>query len=200
MLGHTQTSWDNYSGNERQPASEDKDWSELTDSEKAAALVLGYDQGMWDGLEKAPQPPTADMAWSELMDRERAAAATLGYNQITWDNESGSEQQPPVEDKDWADLTVEELKAATILGYDYKSWDGPHPATFYKFWPDLTSCGKHSPIPYLSPVYPTCEDARCHRSNIAIIEHMSAPAQLQKAQANQILSINGTQSSGINIV
>ena len=200
VLGHTQISWDNDSGRERQPASEDRDWSQLTDRQMAAALVLGYNQGMWDGLITAPQPDTANMGWSELMQMERAAAAALGYNQRSWDNESGSERQPSIENKDWGDLTGDEQRAATILGYDYRSWDGPQPDSVYKSWSDLTSCGKLSPIPYLSSIYPTCEDNRFHRSNSVIIEHMPAQLQRQKAQIKQMLLTNGTQSSGISII
>ena len=127
VLGHTQTSWDNDSGRERQPASEDKDWFQLTDRERAAALRLGFNRGMWDGLATGPQPATADMAWSELRDRERAAAAALGYSQRTWDNESGFERQPSTENKSWDELTSNEQTAAGVLGYNRRSWDGPQP-------------------------------------------------------------------------
>ena len=146
VLGHTQTSWDNDSGRERQPASEDKDWSQLTDRERAAALRLGFNRGMWDGLATGPQPATADMAWSELRDRERAAAAALGYSQRTWDNESGFERQPSTENKSWDELTGNEQTAAGVLGYNRRSWDGPQPDSVYKSWSELTSCGEYSPI------------------------------------------------------
>ena len=41
-LGFTQASWDNLSGEENQPSSWKKYWAELTDKEKAAAVVLEY--------------------------------------------------------------------------------------------------------------------------------------------------------------
>ena len=37
MLGYTQVSWDNLSGQEQQPWSSIKSWASLTDNEKAAA-------------------------------------------------------------------------------------------------------------------------------------------------------------------
>ena len=40
LLGYTQASWDNESGNEQPPATADKAWAELTGTQKAAAAVL----------------------------------------------------------------------------------------------------------------------------------------------------------------
>ena len=65
MLGYTQKNWDN--PKEKQPASAEKYWAELTDSERAAAAVLGYTGKIWDndsGTEK--QPASADKYWIEL--------------------------------------------------------------------------------------------------------------------------------------
>ena len=65
-LGYTQRSWDNVSGRERQPASENKAWFQLTPRERQAATILGYNQRLWDQSETAPQPASGDKAWSEL--------------------------------------------------------------------------------------------------------------------------------------
>ena len=60
VLGYTQVSWDNESGEEPQPASYDKFWTELTDEERAAAVSLGYTQAIWD------QPAAGNKYWAEL--------------------------------------------------------------------------------------------------------------------------------------
>ena len=67
MLGYTQVSWDNESGEEKQPASADKYWANLTDSEKAAARVLGYTEKAWDDESGSEaQPASAIKHWDEL--------------------------------------------------------------------------------------------------------------------------------------
>ena len=63
-MGFTQASWDNESGNEEQPSSADKGWDELTEREKAAAVVLGYTSDMWDT--GTPQPASTEKGWAEL--------------------------------------------------------------------------------------------------------------------------------------
>ena len=65
MLGFTQASWDNLSGEEPQPESMIKMWEELTGNEKAAAMVLGYTELTWDdesGYETQPEKRT----WAEM--------------------------------------------------------------------------------------------------------------------------------------
>ena len=57
-------SWDNDSGQETQPASDDKAWAELTANERAAAAVLGYTATSWET--GAPQPASENKLWSEL--------------------------------------------------------------------------------------------------------------------------------------
>ena len=67
MLGFTQVSWDNLSGKEAQPASENKYWAELNDAEKAAAKVLGYNEKIWDNKSGSePQPSSAANSWAQL--------------------------------------------------------------------------------------------------------------------------------------
>ena len=102
MLGYTQVSWDNLSGNEPQPASADKYWGELSSEEREAAAVLGYSQISWDD----PWPAAGDKYFAQLTAAEQAAAQELGYDARSWDNESGLEPQPALLDKQWAELTA----------------------------------------------------------------------------------------------
>ena len=67
VLGYTQVSWENLSGNEPQPSSHKKSWSELRHSERVAAVVLGYTGKAWDNESGSEtQPASADKQWSEL--------------------------------------------------------------------------------------------------------------------------------------
>ena len=67
VLGYTQVSWENLSGNEPQPSSHKKSWSELRHSERVAAVLLGYTGKVWDNESGSePQPASADKPWSEL--------------------------------------------------------------------------------------------------------------------------------------
>ena len=65
VLGYTQVTWDNLSGEEQQPWSSIKTWASLTDDEKAAAAALGYTQITWDSKTE-PQPASAAKSWAEL--------------------------------------------------------------------------------------------------------------------------------------
>ena len=65
MLGYTQVSWDN-PGKEKQPDSANNYWAELTDQERAAAVVLGYTEEIWDKGGKKDQPASAKKYWAEL--------------------------------------------------------------------------------------------------------------------------------------
>jgi hypothetical protein len=44
VLGYTEKMWDY----DKPAPSEDKDWEELTEEEKAAAKLLGYNEKKWD--------------------------------------------------------------------------------------------------------------------------------------------------------
>ena len=67
VLGYTQVSWDNLSGEEKQPVSSDKYWTGLTQHQQAAAIVLGYTKTTWDNMSGSePQPTSAYKGWSEL--------------------------------------------------------------------------------------------------------------------------------------
>ena len=67
VLGYTQIAWENLSGKETQPSSENKTFAELTHGERVAAVNLGYTGKTWDdesGKEK--QPASEDKFWAEL--------------------------------------------------------------------------------------------------------------------------------------
>ena len=67
VLGYTQVSWENLSGNEPQPSSHKKSWSELRHSERVAAVLLGYTGKVWDNESGSePQPASAKKQWSQL--------------------------------------------------------------------------------------------------------------------------------------
>ena len=67
MLGFTKTSWDDVSGKEKQPSSEDKAWYQLTHSERMAAVRLGYREKSWDNESGKQKKPYSDSKhWSEL--------------------------------------------------------------------------------------------------------------------------------------
>ena len=67
MFGFNQVTWDNDSGQEPQPPSFNNYWNELTENEKAAAVLLGFTQRSWDnhsGLEL--QPASLRKTWAGL--------------------------------------------------------------------------------------------------------------------------------------
>ena len=67
MLGYTEVSWDNLSGEEVQPWSSLKSWAVLTENEKAAAVLLGYTEKSWDNDSGSEaQPASYNKFWSEL--------------------------------------------------------------------------------------------------------------------------------------
>ena len=60
LLGYTQASWDNASGDETQPASASKKWADLNTTERLAATVLGYTEQTWSTISESKTP------WSAL--------------------------------------------------------------------------------------------------------------------------------------
>ena len=74
-----------------QPAVKDKCWSDLTADQRAAAVVLEYDESNWDDGSDAEEPPAVEsMAWCELSKVQRDAARVLGYDEHLWDETSQS--------------------------------------------------------------------------------------------------------------
>ena len=130
------------SGNEAEPASADKLWSELSKKEKEAVLVLGYSQLAWDN----PWPAAGDKYFAQLTAAEKAAAQELGYDATSWDNESGNEPQPAAGNKGWSEFSNKERAAASKLGYTEFTWDNAPPAmpaSESKSFKDLlTTCGE----------------------------------------------------------
>ena len=145
MLGFTSVTWDNLSGTEQQPATIDKAWIDLTDDEKAAAMILGFTRLVWD----TPVPAAAEKYWASLSEFERAAAEALGFTELSWDNKSGKEIQPPSTRKSWSEMTGKELAALLFLGFDQSNWDnwltGGLPESLSKPWNQLSSCGEDHP-------------------------------------------------------
>ena len=64
LLGYTQVSWDNKSGNEAQPASASKKWTDLTSQERFAATVLGYTQQTWITISQTKTLWSALTVWT----------------------------------------------------------------------------------------------------------------------------------------
>ena len=67
VLGYTQVTLDNLSGNEQQPWSSIKYWASLTSEEEKAAKLLGYNEQTWDdksGIEI--KPDSHYKFWDEL--------------------------------------------------------------------------------------------------------------------------------------
>ena len=62
------------------------DWKDLPSEPKAAAVLLGFDEGLWAASKK---PESCSVDWIKLTAEQQAAAKTIGYDKVTWDaNES----------------------------------------------------------------------------------------------------------------
>lgn len=95
----------------------------LTEEEKKAAAVLGFNRKKWD-MDSSTGSETGgkgydDMDWSDLPQNVKKAAQTMGYTESMWNND----QDCPLEDKKWRELTSEQKNAAKILGYNRRLWD-----------------------------------------------------------------------------
>jgi len=144
-LGYDLESWD-YGRN--LPPAQDKYWSQLNQTEKAAAADMGYDGGSWDGDKGSEAPPSGGKNWAllrtcgpalECID-QRAAATALGYNKSSWNNNT---TQPLADDKVWSELNKDEKAAAADLGYSRESWDWDNvtaPPAEGKSWFYLKKC------------------------------------------------------------
>lgn len=125
LLGYTQKNWDNDSKQEPRPAAAFRFWAELAkcgedpveattatplacNSERAAAVTLGYTQASWDNLSgKERQPWSASKYWYELSDKEQAAAGVFGYTEKTWEGMPDGKHVVSSDqaDKHWSELT-----------------------------------------------------------------------------------------------
>lgn len=97
----------------------EKDWEDLDEDERSAALLLGYVDAQWPCTEREwPE-------WDDLEEELQEAAGVLGLDEDSW---------PPKQDvfrKDWGDLDADQQAAAKQLGYT----DGTWPACS-RSWPD----------------------------------------------------------------
>jgi len=134
VLGYTLSIW-NKGGS---IPIENKNWNDLTTSQRNAASTLGYTKEKWDtesgsssstNTSKSPKPlkesekvavvSYIDYRFLQLPDRERKAAEILGYSRLIWDN-GGS---IPLESKKWDFLATTEQRAAVVLGYTKQKWN-----------------------------------------------------------------------------
>ena len=66
-----------------------KDWGQLSDAERTAALSLGMSYGSWD-LDDGSDKALEDVGWSEMSRQQRRWAQELGYSLATWEADSSS--------------------------------------------------------------------------------------------------------------
>jgi len=120
LLGYTQASWDDVK--QAQPASSKKQWVQLTASQKAAYIVLGYTEKNWSTITKSKTKWSSHVvSTGTTIPMTRAkAAALLGYTQASWDNVK--QTQPASSKKQWAQLSTTERSAAMALGYTEQTW------------------------------------------------------------------------------
>jgi hypothetical protein len=59
-------------------------WSYLTDGERDAAIVLGWNDDIWN---RGLCPLRGMTLWHKLDNEERQSAEILGYNQTTWNTD-----------------------------------------------------------------------------------------------------------------
>ena len=64
------------------PASDNKDWEELTSAEQDAARTLGFTASSWDGDEDGPYD---NYDFNELPSAQQEAVRTLGWTPGSWD-------------------------------------------------------------------------------------------------------------------
>jgi uncharacterized membrane protein SirB2 len=102
VIGYTQQTWDidftmssdsssSSAGNDTAVDSnyyEDYDWNELPPDVMEAAVILGWDQSLWDNSGTAWSD---SKYWSELPPEAQEAAAVFGYDEASW-NAGGDAQ------------------------------------------------------------------------------------------------------------
>lgn len=126
-LGYTKKKWDNG----KKPAAEKKKWPELSDSEREAARLMGYeerwkkdDKKLEEGIAENPglimKTVTFDnnASWDGLPPIIQTSARTLGYSQKIWDK-GGS---PETDNKPWSELSQKERDAAHTMGFTESNW------------------------------------------------------------------------------
>mmetsp|Transcript_2065 Transcript_2065/g.5447 ORF Transcript_2065/g.5447 Transcript_2065/m.5447 type:complete len:85 (+) Transcript_2065:136-390(+) len=73
-------------------------WRDLPDDKKAAGVLLGYTEELWDGDKETEI--TKDNDWDDLNDEQKKAAETIGYNQETWDRDDDSSSSSSSSDEE----------------------------------------------------------------------------------------------------
>lgn len=87
----------------------DKAWAQMSQSEAAAAAVLGYDELTWDQGEVSE---VCLKHWVTLQPHEIRAAEELGYTRGEWDAELPEPAAVPVEISPHISVSPEAVKAA----------------------------------------------------------------------------------------
>lgn len=112
-LGYTKYSWNNLEVSDLEESS----FKDLSASQQALTLSLGFDEDTWDCFASHYH----GYYWSEL---EAANVdqyfTTLGWTKHSWDKKG---KAPESDDKNWEELTEEEQLAATKLCYTENAWD-----------------------------------------------------------------------------
>jgi hypothetical protein len=83
--------------------SNEKRWTDLSDEEQCAAIVLGYNSMKWDSNEVPPNccnsrwenDAESVRCWDELDSDQQLAADILGYTQAAWDEGMRGDELPP---------------------------------------------------------------------------------------------------------
>ena len=99
-------------------------WSQLTDTQQAAASVLLYSQASWN-LEVYPLV-TCELSeswlWVDIPAELKWAVKAMGFTNVTWDTTDVA-LWPPSATSAWESLTESERDAAGYLGYDAYTWN-----------------------------------------------------------------------------
>lgn len=66
-------------------------WENLSEDDKAAAAVIGWDSDSWGG-----HTPITETVWAELSEEQRAAAGVLEYDEESWDEYARNSSPPAV--------------------------------------------------------------------------------------------------------
>ena len=138
-MGYGAAAWN--STKVQQPATDLQLWSEMTEEQQAALLVLGYSERTWDRRE----PHSTNMYWRDLSSVQQTGAELLGYRASKWNDRKGNANPPDHVGKAWEELTDDEQVALEILGFTQTLWDEgtfPRPHSYFKSWDQLTTCGE----------------------------------------------------------
>ena len=121
VLGWTEDSWNDQA---HPPASDDKDWDELSYAEKSAANALCYFFELWD---KAPLTDWEGVAWPEdrywpwdmLDPDEQALLQRVGWTKSTWDTPGTA----GFESMSWNSIPTATRQAMQDWGFYRDQWN-----------------------------------------------------------------------------